>query len=180
MQTAQPAPAASFEAMTAQQLVEYLSSDWSSREPAIAALAALGAGALAAIRVGLQHADWQVRAACAGLLDHLADARCVEPLREALNDPSPHVRRNAVHSLGCQRCKIAPLPMDVVGLLIERALFDSSIRVRRVAVHQLGLQPYDGRAVDALRRILRDDTDMKLRTRAEFALRNLIGQTRDL
>ena len=56
------------------------------------------------------------------LLDHLADERCVEPLRQALNDPSPHVRRNAVHSLGCQRCKLAPLPMDVVGLLIERSI----------------------------------------------------------
>jgi HEAT repeat protein len=74
--------------------------------------------------------------------------------------------------LGCQRCKIAPLPMDIVGLLIERALHDSSIRVRRVSVHQLGLQPFDARAVDALRLILCEDADEKLRSRTEFALRN--------
>lgn len=104
-------------------------------------------------------------------MDHLADDRCADPLRQALNDSSPDVRRHAVHSLGCQRCKVEPLAVDIVGLLCERALQDTNIRVRRVSVHQLGLQPHDPRAVEALETILRDDTDAKLLSRAEFALK---------
>ena len=120
----------------------------------------------------MQDADPKVRARATSLLDHLADDRCVDPLRRALTDPSPLVRRHAVHSIGCQQCKISPLQTDVVGLLVERALHDKSLRVRRVAVHQLGLQPHDPRAVDALQSILANDHDQKLHSRAEFALKN--------
>lgn len=117
-------------------------------------------------------ADPKVRAHAVSLLDHLADDRCVDPLRQALSDPSPLVRRHAVHSIGCQQCKLKPLEVDIVGLLVERALTDKSIRVRRVAVHQLGLQPKDARAASALQAILNQDDDPKLRSRAEFALQN--------
>lgn len=116
--------------------------------------------------------DPKVRAYATGLLDHLATEACVAPLTKALADPSAHVRRLAVHSLGCQDCKVAPLEVDIVGLLVDRALHDSSIRVRRVTVHQLGLQPHDPRAVSALETILARDQDAKLRSRAEFALKN--------
>lgn len=120
----------------------------------------------------MQDADPKVRARATGLLDHLADDRCVDPLQRALEDPSPLVRRHAVHSIGCQQCKVSPLQTDVVGLLVERALHDKSIRVRRVAVHQLGLQAQDARAVHALEAILAQESDQKLRSRAEFALNN--------
>lgn len=155
----------------ARQHVELLASpDWDERSAAISALFSQGAACLDALVEGLSHPDPQVRLWCADLMDHLADERCSDPLRSALNDPSPDVRRHAVHSLGCQRCKAAPLELDVVRLLRERALHDRSIRVRRVAVHQLGLQPFDSRAVDALQTILRADTDEKLLSRARFAL----------
>lgn len=116
--------------------------------------------------------DPKVRAKATGLLDHLATEACVAPLTKALSDPSAHVRRLAVHSLGCQDCKVTPLDVDIVGLLVDRALHDSSIRVRRVTVHQLGLQPHDPRAVSALESILERESDEKLRSRAEFALGN--------
>ena len=116
--------------------------------------------------------DPRVRAYATGVLDHLADDRCIGPLTTALTDSSAQVRRNAVHSLGCQACKLAPLRVDIVGLLVERALYDPSIRVRRVTVHQLGLQSHDPRAIAALEAILSRDHDDKLRSRAEFALKN--------
>nr|WP_309684805.1 HEAT repeat domain-containing protein [Armatimonas sp.] len=122
---------------------------------------------------GMADPDPKVRAQATGLLDHLATEACVAPLTKALTDPSAHVRRLAVHSLGCQDCKAAPLEaVDIVGLLIERALHDTSIRVRRVTVHQLGLQPLDKRAIMALESILERESDEKLRSRAEFALKN--------
>ena len=120
---------------------------------------------------GMADPDPKVRAYATGLLDHLATEACVAPLTKALSDTSAHVRRLAVHSLGCQDCKVMPLDVDIVGLLVDRALNDTSIRVRRVTVHQLGLQPHDSRAVAALESILQHDTDEKLRSRAEFALK---------
>jgi HEAT repeat protein len=102
-------------------------------------------------------------------MDHLADERCSAALAAALQDASPLVRRHAVHSLGCQRCKASPLGLDVVGLLAERALVDRSPRVRRVAVHQLGLQPYDPRAVAALSDVLAGVSDPGLLSRARSA-----------
>ena len=121
---------------------------------------------------GMSDPDPKVRAQATGLLDHLATEACVAPLTKALSDPSAHVRRLAVHSLGCQDCKVAALDVDIVGLLVDRALHDKSIRVRRVTVHQLGLQPHDPRAVSALESILERESDAKLRSRAEFALGN--------
>ena len=104
--------------------------------------------------IEMQDTNPKVRAQATSLLDHFADDRCVDPLRRALTDPSPLARRHAVHSIGCQQCKLKPLEVDIVRLLVERALHDKSLRVRRVAVHQLGLQAQDARAVAALDRKL--------------------------
>jgi HEAT repeat protein len=156
----------------AERLVEALASDdWSERAEAMARLQALGDRAVPVLVIGATHPDADVRAESVALMDHLADTRCVAALKSALSDRSARVRRLAVHSIGCQRCKVAPLGIDVLGLLVERASRDSSARVRRVAVHQLGLQVTDRRAIEALEDILRRESDPKLRSRAEFALR---------
>jgi HEAT repeat protein len=153
------------------QLVEHLGSkEFAQSQAAAEVLFAKGAAALDALIEGLSHPDWRVRKNCAGLMDHLGDDRCVEPLRGALKDPIEGVRRLAIHALGCQPCKSAPLQADVVGLLIDRALSDTNMRVRRVAVHMLGLQPYDERAVEALQAILDRETDLGLLSRAQYAL----------
>src|SRR5206468_12236629 len=126
------------------QLIERLgSADFAQAQAAAAALQSQGDAVLAALVAGLSHPNWRVRKECAGLMDHLADDRCIEPLCRALSDPRVAVRRLALHAPGCQPCKPAPLQADIVGLLIERAREDPSRRVRQVATHLLGLQPYE-------------------------------------
>ena len=155
-----------------ERLVEALASpDWPMRAEAIVRLEGLGDEAIPALVGGIGHADPRGRAGCVALMDHLADERCSASLKSSLRDESAHVRRHAVHSIGCQRCKALPIPIDMVGLLIERVLHDPSSRVRRVAVHQLGLQGHDLRAITILEGVLRDEPDRKLRSRAEHALR---------
>ena len=144
--------------------------DREERQGALARWQAAGSGAVAALVAGLEHPHWRVRAAAAGLLDHVADERCAEPLTRALRDPVAAVRRNAVHAIGCQRCKPAPLALDTVAELIDRAIRDPSIRVRRAAAHQLGCQRPDGRAAEALRGILAGSRDAKLLGIARWAL----------
>lgn len=143
---------------------------WETREKAYDELFREGQAAVATLVSGAIHPRPRVRAACIALMDHLADERCCQPLRLALRDVSPLVRRHAVHSLGCQRCKVRPLSIDVVGALVERVLVDSSPRVRRVAAHQLGLQPYDPRAAKALGHVIAGSQDAALVSRATRAL----------
>jgi len=143
---------------------------WAIREKAFTDLFNDGARAVATLVAGAAHRSPKVRAACIALMDHLADERCCKSLEHALHDASPLVRRHAVHAVGCQRCKVRPLPIDVVGVLIERVLCDSSQRVRRVAAHQLGLQPHDARAIKALTGVIAESRDAGLVSRARHAL----------
>lgn len=144
---------------------------------AFGALLARGATAsLPALIHGLDsHASGRVRAACALLMDHLADARCVAPLTRAIkSDPIEAVRRCALHSLACDGCKTCPLPGDVVGPIAQAALGDRSLAVRRRAVFYLGQRGHgDGRAEVALRTILAGASDADLRRRAQNALARL-------
>lgn len=146
------------------------SNDWSVREKACNELLRTGADAVAMLVTGASHSRPKVRAACVALMDHLGDASCCQALERALRDPSPLVRRHAVHAVGCQKCKSRPLPIDVLGALVERMLRDSSPRVRRVAAHQIGLQPHDPRAVEALQRVIAASHDAGLVSRARRAL----------
>jgi len=143
---------------------------WAVRTQALTDLFNDGASAVATLVAGTAHRSPKVRAACVALMDHLADKRCCQSLEHALRDASPLVRRHAVHAVGCQRCKVRPLSIDVVGALIERVLHDPSPRVRRVAVHQLGLQPHDARAVETLTRVIAESTDAGVVSRARHAL----------
>jgi len=146
------------------------SDKWSVRESAFKELFRKGADAVETLVAGASHARPKVRAACIALMDHLGDASCCQSLERALRDASPLVRRHAVHAVGCQKCKLHPLPIDIVGTLIERIIGDSSPRVRRVAAHQIGLQPYDPRAIDALQHVIAVSRDAGLVSRARRAL----------
>jgi hypothetical protein len=126
-----------------------------------------------ALLPGLEHPHPRVRYECANfVLDHLADARCAEPLRRLIHDPVPRVRRAALHALSCDACKLAPMPArnDFLPVLLDIALNDTSIQVRRHAVYGLGGYCSDARAVTALQTLLARETDEKILHIARRAL----------
>lgn len=145
--------------------------DWRVVGEAQKALAAAGqAGVAAAIR-GLSHSNLRVRRGCAEFMDHHGLEVCIPTMVEiARRDENPGVRRVAVHSLSCQRCKSTPFGQDLVPFLIERATVDLGARVRREAVYGLSQQPRDPRAAAALRELLARETDRKVREAAHDAL----------
>ena len=122
---------------------------------------------------GLMHPNPRVRYDCVHGLDHFADERCVEPLRHALEDPVPRVRRMALHVLSCDVCKLHPLPTgdDLVALVMVPALRDSSINVRRHATVALSNFPRDARAIQVLESLAAHETDRAIRREARNALR---------
>jgi HEAT repeat protein len=146
--------------------------DWRVVLAAHAVLVEAGEAGLQAVIQGLSHSHPRVRRACAQFMDHEGSDPCVDALLQAArHDPVPAVRRFAVHSLSCQRCKVTPLSVDGVAVLIERALSDPSISVRREAVFGLTLQLPDLRAVVALKTILSGESDRKLLCLARLALK---------
>lgn len=90
---------------------------------------------------GLGSEQPQIRRWCAELLDHNADDSCIAPLAALMDDPIAHVRWQAVHSLGCQRCKGAPLNVQkvIAARMLKLAFADPSARVRAGALQALQL-----------------------------------------
>ena len=155
-----------------EQVERLASRDYRVAGAAYETLAQAGTTAMRAVLDGLSHPSPRVRRGCADFLDHQGGDACLKALREvALQDPVPRVRRAAVHSLGCQRCKAHPLSGDLVELLVQVAESDGSLRVRQEAVYALGLQPLDPRAVAVLRRILDEEAARDLRAGAHAALK---------
>jgi HEAT repeat protein len=144
-----------------QQQVKLLGSrDWRVATAAYDVLVQAGQTGMNAVIAGLQHTDARVRRGCAGFMDHQGTDLCVPLLYEvARHDPVAAVRREAVHALGCERCKPSPLHTDGTAFLIERALHDVSIKVRREAVSGLKMLQPDFRTARALHTILDHDTD---------------------
>lgn len=159
------------ETLDTPQLVELLGAgERHIRSEATGVLFHRGPAALDALMEGLSRPNDLIRRGCVGLMDHLADNRCVLPLFHALQDPDEQVRRGALHSLTCQACKPSPLQGDIIEPLIERALTDLSLRIRRVATGVLGDHLPDARAAAALQSLLERETDSVLRSRARQAL----------
>ena len=144
--------------------------DWRVSGAAFQALVAAGEAGREAVRLGLSHPVPRVRAACADFYDHLGSDEDVPVLRELLADPVPSVRRQAVHSLACQRCKDAPLETDLTETLIGLALDDPTPRVRREAVYGLSNRAPDPRIVAALERIVQSEANAKVVREARSAL----------
>lgn len=114
---------------------------WMVRHDANLALIARGANGIEAAIRGLRHPNPVVRRYAADLMDHFGNDMCVPPLLELLNDPVPKVRRQAVHSLSCQRCKATPLSIDYTDILIDKMLNDPNQRVRSEAAFGLYMLP---------------------------------------
>jgi len=157
-----------------QALAEQLGAgDWRMVLEAETALVRASQAGIDAVLWGLSHPNARVRRGCAGFMDHHGTDACFAALQwAALHDPAPSVRRVAVHSASCQRCKSCPLTGDLVGLLVQVALSETNRRVRENAIGGLRHQPQDARAVAALEEILRTETDARLRRDAHHALKH--------
>jgi len=135
----------------------------------------LDADALSELMGGAAHPNPKVRWECAHLMDHVGDDRCIEALVQLTHDPVPRVRAEALHALGCARCKPCALRIDAVALLVEAALTDPIARVRGTAVFTLGFLPADARAAKALERVAREDADQDVHEGARRALKHHSG-----
>ncbi len=126
---------------------------------------------------GLNHPEPRVRYNCALAMDHLADDRCGEPLRALLEDAIPRVRRAALHSLSCEACKVAPLPVpgDLIETLIAKANSDPSIRVRRAAVGSLIESCPNTRVSKALAELEITQADADIRRQLKRALKTQLA-----
>lgn len=117
------------------------------------------------------HPNPRVRWFCAHELDHLATPESVDILLQLTHDPVVKVRVEAVHALGCERCKQCELGVDMVGLMIDFALNDPDDKVRGAAVFALGYLPRDERAAVALQRLAAEpSTTEELRRAARRSL----------
>jgi HEAT repeat protein len=152
------------------EVVEKLA-DRSTILEALGALHNAGQAAVGPAREGLSHPHPRVRQFCAMFLDAHWDESALQRLILSLHDPKLKVRKAAVHSLGCDRCKGGENPVDVLPYVEERIRQDKSIKVRRTAVLTLATQTPNKRIARVLRRVLRDETDTKIRNYAGYGLR---------
>lgn len=112
--------------------------------------------------------------ACRLLDHHELDLVVAQRMLAAMNDKNKKVRAAALHTLACEACKPEGsecFPIDVVGVALEALRTDRSLRVRRSAAGTVMWQtPLEPRVRRAFHRVLRDETDRVLRSKAERAL----------
>lgn len=119
--------------------------------------------------------DPRVRFWACRLLDHHElDHTVATRMLAAMSDKNKKVRAAALHTLGCDVCKpdgSESFPIDVVGVAVEALQTDGSLRVRRSAAAALMWQhPMERRVRRVFCRVLRDESDPELRSKAERAL----------
>lgn len=144
--------------------------DWRRVAEAERELLAAGQDGRDAVIAGLGHPNPRVRRACAGFMDHHGDTEGVRALVAALSDLVPNVRREAVHSMACDRCKAGPVAFDTIPLLLGVIENDPNPKVRREAIYGLARRQKDARVLPALHRLLETETDPELRKGAHFIL----------
>ena len=122
------------------------------------------------------HADWRVRRHGCRLLDDLAltDDSLVA-LTTCLSDDHPKVRRAALHSLACERCKPDGCALDTRPLF-ERMIEDPNASVRSAVVGPLSWRNDVEWAQPLLERIAESDRSAELRTLARQGLTRLARQ----
>lgn len=131
---------------------------------------------------GLQYGSPDVRRRCCRLLDDMPlTEESIAGLTTALDDPDPHVRAAALHSLSCVHCKPDRCALDERALL-ERGAGDPSAIVRGAV-----LGPIEWRwdlvhqwVVELLKNALATETNARLRATAAKGLERIGDQmTRD-
>ncbi|GAA2757720.1 HEAT repeat domain-containing protein [Actinopolymorpha rutila] len=129
----------------------------------------------AALLEAVSDPDPAVRYWACRLLDHHElDTTIANRMLAAVEDRNKKVRQAALHTLACEACKpddSACFPIDVVGVVLGKLRGDRSLRVRRAAAGlMMWKNPMEPRILRAFRRVLRDETDPILRSKAEKAL----------
>ncbi len=123
-----------------------------------------------ALVAGLRSSEWRVRRSCCRLLDDLDfTPDSLAALQRALDDPDPHVRRSALHTLSCQHCKPSGCALEVQPLL-ERMARDPSRRVRDAVLNPLGWQRHGPWAERLVEYLAVNDPSEKLREQARGVL----------
>ena len=120
------------------------------------------------VRLGLQHPDPSVRASCAQILDHFLDDAALADIVDCLDDDNPRVRRWALHTLGCDRCKEgACRPGEDIFLPAAMCMLrdDPDASVRAAAATTLGRSAATRRAdvAEALAAARDGDPDRQVR-----------------
>ncbi|MEM7132855.1 MAG: HEAT repeat domain-containing protein [Chloroflexota bacterium] len=158
--------------LTAEELVKLLGArhrivHWAAND----ALLDQGPAVMDAVLAGFNSPIARIRGYCAAFMDHMGDDRCIEPLIALTYDPVPRVRREAMHSLLCDRCKSAPLNVNLVSRLIEILSTEDDVKIRSQVVHGLSLQPYDERVQPMLVPLLEELDAKEALTKPERNLR---------
>ena len=119
------------------------------------------------------HPEWRVRRHCCRLLDDLTlTDESLKALTARLDDEHPKVRRAALHSLACERCKPDGCALDVRPLF-ERMIDDPSAGVRSTVVGPLSWRNDTEWARPLLERVAASDRSAELRALARHGLDRL-------
>jgi hypothetical protein len=119
----------------------------------------------------LHHPNGKTRRFALGVLDHHANDESTDIFRQALHDPAPVVRLNALHGLSCERCRVGEICADdVVSSLIDVLENDDSPKVRHASLFPLILlSGRDDRVQPAFARAAEHDPDPLIRAAAAEA-----------
>ena len=120
---------------------------------------------------GTTHTNAEIRRRCCRLLDDLAfTPDSFAALERCLDDPEPKVRRAALHSLSCQRCKPEGCEVDVRSVY-ERMASDPSSEIRDKVVRAISWGPFNQAwEVELVRRAARNDRSARVRATAQSGL----------
>jgi hypothetical protein len=122
-------------------------------------------------RAAVEHPSGKIKKFALSILDHDANDVSAETFRLALADPMPSVRREALHGLACERCRVGELCTDdVVPALIQVLEHDDNASVRHASLFPLiGLVRRDDRILAAISRAAANDPDELVRRAATAA-----------
>jgi HEAT repeats len=101
----------------------------------------MGFAAVPAAREGLRHENADVRYHCCAVLDHFLVPEALSDLIGMLRDPDPRVRRSALHTLACDRCKeeaCRPIEAEVLPEALRMLNEDGDRHVRAMAIEVVG------------------------------------------
>ena len=132
------------------QLIERLAIPHRNR-PTVRKLLAMGFDAVPIALRGLRHQNADVRRGCCEVLDHYLVPEALEPLIEALDDDDARVRRMALHTLACDRCKegdCRPEERKVLPRAIRVLREDPSAHARAMAIEVIGNYVHTSQAAE--------------------------------